>query len=372
METLYCIALTRVFSYQPAPLLQLYRQLGSATAIMDHRHDIRSVVPDASPKLQEMLLTVDGELKRAEEELTFDQQHAITPLCFNDEGYPQRLRECEDAPLVLYYRGNADLNSQRVICMVGTRHATIYGQDFVRRFLADLHLLCPNVLVVSGLAYGVDIQAHRNALHNGLPTVAVLAHGLDDLYPPRHRETAIQMLTQGGLLTEFTTHTNADKVNFVRRNRIVAGMSDACIVVESAAKGGSLITAELARSYNREVFAVPGRVGDNFSEGCNNLIRDNAATLLGSADDFVRLMGWQTDAALQQAQQQGIERNMFPALSPDEESIVAFLRHEGDLQINTLSVSTGIPIGRMASLLFQLEMKGVVKTLAGGFYHLLQ
>lgn len=372
METLYSIALTRVFSYQPAALLQLFQQLGSATAIMEHRNDIRAAVPDASPKLQEMLLTVDGELSRAEQELLFDQKHAISVLCFNDTGYPQRLRECADAPLVLYYRGTADLNSRHVINMVGTRHCTPYGQDVVRRFLSELRLLCPDVLVVSGLAYGIDIEAHRQALHNGMPTVGVLAHGLDDIYPSRHRETAIQMLSQGGLLTEFTTHTNADKVNFVRRNRIVAGMADACILVESAAKGGGLITAEMARSYHREVFAVPGRLGDNFSEGCNNLIRDNVAMMLTSAEAFVSVMGWESAARLQEAQQQGIERSCFPALSIDEQSIVAFLRQEGDLQTNALSTATGIPIGRLTSLLFQLEMKGVVKTLAGGVYHLLE
>ncbi len=372
MESLYCIALTRVLAYQPAVLLQLYRQLGSATAIMEHRRHIDELLPEATPKLKETLLSADDHLQRAEEELSFNQQHAVKTLCFADEGYPQRLRECSDAPLVLYYRGNADLNQRRVVSIVGTRHCTPYGQDVVRRFLSDLRLFCPDVLVVSGLAYGIDIQAHRQALHNGMPTVGVLAHGLDDLYPPRHRETAIEMLSHGGLLTEFTTHTNADKKNFVRRNRIVAGMADACILVESAARGGGLITAEMARGYQREVFAVPGRWGDDYSEGCNNLIRDNGAQMCCSATDFVQAMGWTTDAALRQAKAEGIERTCFPNLSPDEESIVAFLRQEGDLQINALSTATGLSIGNLTSLLFQLEMKGVLKTLAGGVYHLLE
>ena len=196
----------------------------------------------------------------------------------NDERYPQRLKDCDDAPLMLFYKGNANLNQQRVINIVGTRHCTIYGQDIIRRFTADMKSLCPDTIIISGLAYGVDINAHRQALTNGMETVGVLAHGLDYLYPTAHRETATEMLRQGGLATEFMTGTNADKMNFVRRNRIVAGLADATIVVESASKGGSLITANLASDYNRDVFAFPGNVGAPYSMGTNNLIRDNKAT----------------------------------------------------------------------------------------------
>jgi len=272
---------------------------------------------------------------------------------------------------VLFYMGTADLNQRRVINIVGTRHCTPYGADLVRRFVADLKGQCPEVLIVSGLAYGVDICAHRHALQNGFETVGVLAHGLDEIYPPRHRETAREMLKKGGLLTEYMSETNADKVNFVRRNRIVAGMSDSTILVESAAKGGGLITTSIAQDYNRAVFAFPGAVGAPYSEGCNNLIRDNGAQLITSAADFVAAMGWQADAQLHQAKRQGIERECFPDLTAHEQAVVAALAKAGDLQLNQLSAIVNIAIGQLAAILFQLEMKGVVRSLAGGTYHLL-
>ena len=232
--------------------------------------------------------------------------------------------------------------------------------------------MCPNALIVSGLAYGIDIHAHREALTHGFDTVGVLAHGLDRIYPAVHRRTATEMLTQGGLLTEFLTRTNADKINFVRRNRIVAGMSDACILIESAAHGGGLITCDISQSYGRDVFAFPGRIGDYYSEGCNNLIRNNGATLITSAEDFVKDMRWQDDATLMRAKQQGIERSLFPELSTEEELIVSILSKTNDLQINIISVKSNIDISRLTSLLFQMEMKGIIRTLAGGMYHLLK
>ena len=370
-EIVNTIALTRINYFHLTGMLQLYRRLGSATAIIEHRNDIRDVVPDASEKLVTSFKDVDRYLHRAEVELDWDLAHGVLPLCMNDENYPQRLKECDDAPLMLFYKGAINLNQRRVISVVGTRRCTVYGEDILRRFMNELRQLCPQVLVVSGLAYGIDIHAHRQALQNGYPTVGVLAHGLDDLYPPRHRQTADEMVQRGGLLTEFLTQTNADKVNFVRRNRIVAGLSDACIVVESAEHGGGLITASLARTYNRDVFAFPGNVTNPYSQGCNNLIRDNVAGLISHAVDFVKSMGWETDANLQKAHQAGIERQLFPDLSPDEQKAVDILRRNNDLQINTLSVQTGIPIAKLAGILFSLEMKGVLKALPGGVYHLL-
>lgn len=371
-ESLYSIALTRLHYFSLTGMIQLYRTLGSATAIMEHRQHLQDVIPDVSPLLVRALQNMDEALKRAEVELAYDQKHGIQVLCLNDERYPQRLRECDDAPLVLFYQGTADLNQTRVINIVGTRHCTPYGQDLVHRFIRDLRSLCPQVLIVSGLAYGVDIQAHRAALENGYETVGVLAHGLDDLYPGRHRDTARQMTQHGGLITEFLTQTNADKVNFVRRNRIVAGLSDACILVESAAKGGGLITTGIAQSYGRDVFAFPGRINDPYSEGCNNLIRDNGAALLTHAEHFVKAMGWEDDTTLQKVRQEGVERQLFPNLSAEEQTIVNILQKNNDLQINLLTVQTGIPIQRLTALLFTLEMKGVVRTLAGGMYHLVE
>lgn len=370
-ELLNAIALTQTKPFQLSALVQLYREMGSATAIVENRHRLKELVPDIQPRLLAALQNLDEPMKRAEIELEFDLKHHIRPLCLADPNYPQRLKECDDAPLVLYYCGNADLNQRYVINIIGTRHCTAYGQDLIRRFVADLKAVCPQVLIVSGLAYGIDICAHRQALANGYETVGVLAHGLDDLYPAAHRDTAVQMVGHGGLLTEFPTQTQPIPQNFVQRNRIVAGMSDACILVESAAKGGGLITASISRSYNRDVFAFPGRIGDKVSEGCNNLIRNNGAALITSAQDFVLAMGWQTDSLLAQAQQQGIERTLFPNLSPTEQAIVNVLKTNNDLQVNMLSVQSNIPVARLTASLFELEMKGVVKMLAGGTYHLL-
>jgi len=369
-ELFYAMALTRLTNFNFQQALELYRAVGSAQMIYEHRNDIGDIVEDCTPRLIEALRDWSEPMKRAELELTFMQEHQIRALTLNDDDYPQRLCECPDAPIVLYYRGNADLNQAKIINIVGTRQCTQYGQDLIRRFVSGLREHCPEVLIVSGLAYGVDINAHRQALEYGYPTVGVLAHGLDQIYPYRHRETAAKMLEHGGLLTEFMTQTNADKANFVRRNRIVAGMADACIVVESAAKGGGLITAEIAQSYDRPVFAFPGAVGMTYSEGCNNLIRDNVAGLISNTEDFVKAMGWQEEVRRQQALTDGIERNLFVDLSPEETRIVSLLQQTNDLQLNILSVKSGIPIGQLTALLFQLEMKGVVKPLAGGMYHL--
>ena len=370
-ETFYAMALTRISNFNYATALQLYRTIGSAQQIFEHRNDIGDILKDCSPRLMEALKDWSEPMKRAEAELQFMQENQIRALTLSDDDYPQRLCECPDAPIILYYKGNADLNQAKIINIVGTRRMTAYGDDLIRRFITDLHRHCPEVLVVSGLAYGVDICAHRQALSEGYPTVGVLAHGLDQIYPFRHRETAAQMLTHGGLLTEFMSQTNADKPNFVRRNRIVAGMSDACIVVESAAKGGGLITAEIAQSYDRAVFAFPGSVSMPYSEGCNNLIRDNVAALISGADDFVKAMGWQDESIRRQGLADGIERNLFPDLSQEEMKVVSLLKETNDLQLNILSVKSGIPIGQLTALLFQLEMKGVVKPFAGGMYHLL-
>ena len=232
-EIFYAMALTRLTNFNFQQALELYKAVGSAQRIYEHRNEIGDVVSDASPRLLEALKDWGEAMKRAEYELKFMQEHQIRAMTLMDDDYPQRLCECADAPLVIYYRGNADLNQSKVVNIVGTRQCTQYGKDLIHRFMTDIRRMCPRVLVVSGLAYGVDVCAHREALDCGYETVAVLAHGLDQIYPYRHRDTAVKMLSHGGLLTEFMSQTNADKQNFVRRNRIVAGMSDACIVVET-------------------------------------------------------------------------------------------------------------------------------------------
>ena len=371
-EVYYTIALTRMTGFNFQTALHLYRELGGGLAVYEHRNDIKDVMPECTNRLAESLKDWTLPLARAAQEMEFITKHHIRPLLLDTEDYPQRLSECSDAPIILYYMGTANLNQRRIINIIGTRHCTAYGKDLIHRFVSDLKCLCPEMLIVSGLAYGVDICAHRNALDNGYETVGVLAHGLDEIYPTAHRETAKQMLTHGGLLTEYMTETRADKLNFVKRNRIVAGMSDATILVESAAKGGGLITSRIAMDYDRSVFAFPGAIGAPYSEGCNQLIRDNGASLITSAEDFVNAMGWQTDIKLQKAQTEGIERSIFLELSDEEQKIARILEEFGDFQLNQLSVKTNIPIGQLTALLFQMEMKGIVRPLAGGTYHLLK
>lgn len=290
-EQIYSIALTMVPGIGHIGAKHLMDEAGSAGFIFHNREALLECVSGISRRVVNALDCPQA-IDRAKQEFDFVQKNNIRCLTITDEEYPSRLRECEDAPVVLFFKGNTDLNALRVVNMVGTRHATDYGTRICASFLHDLKVLCPDVLVVSGLAYGIDINAHRAALANQLSTVGVLAHGLDRIYPYVHRKTAIDMLDNGGLLTEFLTGTNPDRHNFVSRNRIVAGMCDATIVIESAEKGGSLITAELAEGYHRDCFAFPGRLNDEYSKGCNQLIRDNKASLLLSAEDFVSAMGW--------------------------------------------------------------------------------
>ncbi len=368
-EQLYSIALTMIPGVGHIGAKRLVDGMGSAADVFRLRNELPDRLPGVSRRIVEAL-DAPRAIERAREELAFVQKKHIRCLTLADEAYPSRLRECEDAPVVLFFRGNADLNALRIVSVVGTRRTTDYGLQTCATFLRELKELCPDVLVVSGLAYGIDIQAHREALANSLPTVGVLAHGLDRIYPSAHRKTAVEMLAQGGLLTEFLSGTMPDRYNFISRNRIVAGMSDAVVVVESAEKGGSLITAGLAGSYNRDCFAFPGRAGDTSSRGCNLLIRENKASLLLSAEELVTDMGWMEKTA--PANGECVQRSLFLNLSDEEQLVVRLLEQQGDLQINTLVVAANIPVHRMNAILFELEMKGVVRVLAGGVYQLLR
>lgn len=366
-EIIASIALTQVLGVGLISARTLINATGSAVKVFACRTDLPQLIPGINPKMIELLDSPQA-FARAEAEYAFAQKNRIHCICYNDEDYPSRLRECPDAPVVLFFKGETNLNALQVINLVGTRNATDYGQRICRDFIADLRALCPDVLVVSGLAYGIDIHAHRAALANGLPTVGVLAHGLDRIYPAAHRKTAVDMVANGGLLTEFLSETNPDRQNFVKRNRIVAGMSDATIVVESAVKGGALITADIAQSYHRDCFAFPGRVADEFSVGCNNLIRDNKAGLILSAEDFVKAMCWDAESNVVPV---AVQRQLFVDLSEEEQLIVNILKDKGDSQINSLVVEADMPVNKMNALLFELEMKGVVRALAGGMFQLL-
>ena len=366
-EILHCLALQQIPGVGLISARLLYDVFGNATDVFARRDELVHYTQPAQRRLLKQLDCPEA-FRRAEREWQFAQKSGIDVICIGDRRYPSRLRECPDAPLVLFFKGNTNLNALRIVSLVGTRKSTDYGRQLCNDFVRDLKALCPEVLIVSGLAYGIDIAAHRAALDHQLPTVGVLAHGLDRIYPPVHRSTAVEMLEQGGLLTEYMSETTPDRQNFVQRNRIVAGMADATIVVESASKGGALITAGLATDYHRDCFAFPGRVGDPYSQGCNALVRDNRASLILSAEDFVKAMSWDLTPANRQAPQ-AIQRQLFLDLSPEEEALVAALRpHRDGLQINALVVEADIPINRASALLFELEMKGVVRALAGGVY----
>lgn len=367
-EQICSIALTLCPGIGRIGAKRLLDGVGSAVEVFRLRTELPALLPGVHPSVADSL-DCPAAFLRAEREMEFVEKNRLSCLTLKDEAYPSRLRGCEDAPPVLFFKGETDFNRLHVINMVGTRRATDYGKQFCADFLHDLSALCPDVLVVSGLAYGIDIHAHRAALANHLSTVAVLAHGLDRIYPYVHRKTAIDMLPNGGLLTEFLTETTPERHNFISRNRIVAGMCDATIVVESAAKGGSLITAELAEGYHRDCFAVPGRATDAASIGCNQLIRDNKAALIQNAADFVQAMGWAD--TLQPDKPAAVQRTLFPELTEEETCVVQILSRMGDLHINTLVVEADIPVNRMSALLFELEMKGVVKAMVGGVYRLL-
>lgn len=305
-------------------------------------------------------------LLAATNEISFIRKNNITPLFFTDADYPQRLFECGDAPLMLYYKGSATLQAQRVVSIVGTRHATPYGRNFVETLVRDLADTCPDTLIVSGLAYGIDVTAHRAALRYGLPTVGVLAHGLNTIYPTQHRNTAVEMLGNGGLLTEYTSSQAVHRGLFLARNRIVAGLADAVVVVESGTKGGSLFTATIAGDYHRDVFALPGRVGDISSMGCNNLIRQNKAALLTCADDLIEAMG--CGAPRKQPSQQSLAVEQEVELTAEEQSIMQYLALNGEGQINRMSVELNTPIATLSATLVELEFKGCVVAFPGGVY----
>ena len=304
------------------------------------------------------------DFKNAEEEITFIEKYKITPLFITDKNYPQRLLNCYDSPAMLYYRGNADLNQPKIIAIVGTRNNNEYGKAVCEKLVEDL--AGENILIVSGLAFGIDSIAHRSALKNDLKTVAILAHGLDRIYPTQNKSLAKEIIEQGGLLTDFRSKTNPDKQNFPKRNRIVAGISDGIVVVESSIKGGSLITAELGNGYNKDVFAVPGRINDTKSEGCNYLIKNNKACLITSAEDLLEDMGWK-EYKKPSAKKQ---RELFIELSDDEKIVVNILQQQQQIHIDELYIKSGLSSSAVASALLTLEMQSVINSLPGKMYRM--
>ena len=360
------LALSKVQATQLAVIHSLIEEVGSAKELIENAGNIKDIVPEAGPRLCE-LLNDESLIVNAEKEIEFIEKNNIRLICKGDKDYPYRLAECNDAPLVLYGMGNADLNAKHIVSIVGTRHASEYGKSVCENFVADLAKFVPGTLIVSGLAYGIDVCAHRAALKAGLPTVGVLAHGLDRIYPTSHRSTAKSMIENGGLLTEFMSGTNPFPQNFVQRNRIVAGMADATVVIESASKGGSLITASLATGYDRDCFAFPGRINDQYSQGCNELVSRNRAALITSAYDFVEAMNW--EVATKKKSAEDLQTELFPDMSPEETAVMTALRENSDgLQVNQMVVQLNTPINKLLPLLFEMEMKGYIKAVAGGCY----
>ncbi len=364
-ELLYKVALNLVPNVGAVNAKSLISYCGSCSNIFKAKKQQLLKIPGIGPVTANAIYQNTQVLTRAEEELRFIEDQDISPIFFFDKAYPQRLKNCADAPILLFYKGNADLNMTKVISIVGTRNITQYGRDLCAKLIKDLAPY--NVLVISGLAYGVDYNIHRACVNEEVSTVAVLAHGLDRIYPSQHHNLAKKMLANGGLLTEFLSNSTPDRENFPKRNRIVAGMTDATIVVETAEIGGSIITANLANSYNRDVFAFPGRVNDRYSKGCNALIRKNIAALVTSAKDVVDGLCWEETAAAPKA----IQRELFVSLNDEETTIVAALKNEQTgLPIDLLRQKTNLTNGKIASNLLNLEFKGLVKALPGSLYRL--
>ncbi|MCH2046796.1 MAG: DNA-processing protein DprA [Saprospiraceae bacterium] len=302
-------------------------------------------------------------LNRAEKELKFIDQYKIQPLPYESSKYPQRLKNCHDAPHLLYYKGNSNLNTARIVSIVGTRKPTTRGIICCEQLIDDLKTY--DVLITSGLAYGVDITAHKRSLKNNIDTVGVVAHGLDQIYPIKHRKTAQEMVKQGGILSEFTSGMEPLQSNFPMRNRIIAGMADAIVVIETAKKGGSMITAYLANEYNKDVFAVPGRTEDSNSKGCNHLIKTHRAALLESAEDIAYIMGWQ------RKKDSSIQKRLFIELNKQEQKITNLLVGQDPVHMEDLILQTQMSTSKIATLLLELELKGIVKALPGNYFRLL-
>jgi DNA processing protein len=341
-----------------------------AKKLLSHCENAESIFKTKSSQL----LSIDGigsvllsKLKnktifeKAEAELKFIKNNEINIAFFQDDNYPSRLKHCIDGPLLLFSSGNIDFSTRKIISVVGTRQITSSGTEFCKKLISDLAPLNP--IIVSGFAYGVDIVAHQAAIENNLQTIGVVAHGLDQIYPSVHKKYVAKMEKNGGFMTEFWSGTSPEKENFVKRNRIVAGMSEATIVIESADKGGSLITANLANDYNRDVFAVPGRTSDKFSQGCNNLIKTQKANLLTSAADIVYILNWDLEE-----KSKPVQKQLFVTLENDEQKIYDYLLKSGKEILDIIALECDFPIYKISGILLNMELKGVIRPLPGKLF----
>lgn len=360
-ELLYQLALSQVphIGYVHAKIL--IDHFGSASAVFNAGKSQLEKL-EGIGEIRARSLKSYNEFEKAEKEINFIRKFGITSLFLSDQDYPKRLLHCYDPPTILFYKGNADLNASRVVAIVGTRNNTEYGKSATEKLVKELSAW--NVIIISGLAFGIDAIAHKCALKYDIPTIGVVGHGLDTIYPSENTNLAKQMLKNGGILTEFRSNTKPDKHNFPSRNRVVAGISDATIIVESGVKGGSIITADIAGSYNRDVFAVPGRTTDVKSGGCNQLIRDNKAVLLQDPVQFTEMMGWGEDRKTKNV----VQKEMFVDLTDDEKIIVDLLKNQERMSIDDLNFQSGLSSSLISSALLNLELSGVLKALPGKRY----
>ncbi|MAO07998.1 MAG: DNA-protecting protein DprA [Alteromonas sp.] len=360
-ELLYVLALQRVPNLGEISAKKLIGLLGSAEAIFkEKKSNLLKIEGIGSHKLKH--LDLGKYLSEAENELRFVKDHDIEYRYFLHKNYPQRLKHCFDSPMLYFQKGNIDLQNKRVISIVGTRKATTYGIGFCEKLLEDLAPLQP--VIISGYAYGIDITAQKKAINLGLQTIGCLAHGFNKIYPPSHKKYVSAIEAHGGFITEFWSDDAFDRNNFLKRNRIIAGLSEATLVIESAEKGGSLVTADIANSYHRDVFAVPGRSTDLQSVGCNNLIKTQQAHLLQSAADLIYLLDWDLDKKEKKSNQ----TQLFVSLTEEEEKVYSFLKNKDKELLDGIALQCQMPIYKVAGLLLNLELKGLVRPLPGKLF----
>ncbi len=336
---------------------------GSAKAVFSESRNRLLKIPGIG-MVNASRITGNSVMADAEKEYDYIQKNKIKAFFISDSNYPRRLSNCTDAPVILYAKGNFNFDKEKVLSIVGTRNATEYGKQLCDNLLKEFQERKHNVLIVSGLAYGVDVQAHKSALKYSLPTIGVLGHGLDKLYPALHKPISDKMQLHGGIVSDFRSGTKIDPQNFLQRNRIIAGLSDATIVVESGSKGGALVTANIASSYNRDVFAFPGRVGDTYSDGCNKLIKNNGAALIEGIDDLEYIMGWEKGKSKPDA----VQPSLFIELEGKEKDLYNLLKGKGELFIDQICSEIHLPMGVVSATLLEMEFKGLVLALPGKIY----
>jgi DNA processing protein len=363
-DLLYQLALTMVPNIGPVQAKILLQHFDSRNIFKARQRDLERI--EGIGSIRANSIKAFNDFSRAENELKFIEKYRIKTLFITEKNYPQRLLNCYDPPTLLFYKGEADLNASKTVAIVGTRNNTDYGRKITERIVESFS--SGGILIISGLAFGIDSIAHRSAIANKLSTIGVVAHGLDTIYPSENNELAKKMTMQGGgILTQFPARTKPDKHNFPIRNRIVAGMADATIIVETNVRGGSMITAEMANGYNRDVFAVPGRTTDHKSSGCNYLIQTNKAVLYSDPAAFLEMMGWTT----KQPTEKKYQREMFPELSQEEKIIVLILEQKDATSIDEINLKSGLSTSSVASALLSLELKGLVNGMPGKMYRLL-